>query len=83
MTLSNERSYYSEQDIYTNPPGFLRIGQVMSYDAGTKSGVCIVDYLEFDFINPHNPAPAVNDLIAVARVEEEPVRVMVTLWKAA
>jgi hypothetical protein len=83
MTLSNERSYYSEEDISTNPPGFLRIGQVMSYSSGTKRGVCIVDYLEYDFINPHNPSPAVNDLIAVARVEEEPLRLMIAIWKVA
>lgn len=80
MSINNERSYYSEEDIATHKPGYLRLGQVMSYNAGTKRGVCIIDYLEYEFYNPHSPSPAVNDLIAVAQVEHEKLRIMISEW---
>lgn len=80
MSINNERSYYSEGDIALPEPGYLRLGQVVSYNGGTKRGVCIIDYLEYAFMNPHSPSPSVNDLIVVAQVEHEKLRVMLSDW---
>lgn len=81
MTLSNERSYYSEQDIALQAPGFLRIAKVMSYDSGTDTGKCIIDYIEYPFINPSQPNPSIDDSIVVGQVENSDTKIMIVSWE--
>jgi len=69
MAIQNERDWYSEQDISTPQPGFIRIAQVDTYDSGAKTGTAVLDNGTVDFVNLSSTVLQEFDLIPVSLVD--------------